>query len=235
MLRVMARVGGVFLVAMLAAAPASAQVVQSLHFGGGAFLPRGEDGRVEQDVLFENLNSLEFEVSEFNSGHLFGEWLIGVSDHLEFGIGAGFYSGGTTSVYRSYTHPDDTEIEQDLKLRIAPITGLVRFLAGRPGTFQPYFGVGVSALRYRYSETGEFIDFTDFSTFRDRYIASGTAVGPAVMAGFRAPINGDIWGFTLEWRYQGVVGDTGGIENGFLDEKIDLGGNHVNFGFLVRF
>jgi hypothetical protein len=226
--------GGAFVLALIAA-PASAQIVHSLHLGGGAFLPRGEDARAEGDVLIENLNFLAFETKEFNSGQLFGEWLVAFGDHLELGAGIGFYSGGTTSVYRDYTQPTGAEIEQNLKLRVVPITGVVRFLAGRPGTFQPYFGVGAGALNYRYSETGEFIDFSDFSTFRERYIATGTAVGPLVLAGFRAPIGGDVWGFTMEWRYQGGVGDTGGIENGFLDDKIDLGGNHINFGFLVRY
>lgn len=235
MLRTVTRVSGLFLVVACLAAPASAQIVQSLHLGGGAFLPRGEDGRVAEDVLIENLNSLAFKVKDFHTGQVFGEWLVAFGDHVELGAGVGFASRTVPTVYRDYTHPNDTEIEQELKLRIVPVTGLVRFLAGRPGTVQPYVGIGIAAVRYRYAETGEFVDFSDFSTFRDRYITTGTAVGPTVLAGLRVPVNGDIWGVTFEWRYQGGVGRTGGLANGFLADKIDLSGNNINFGVLVRF
>lgn len=246
MLHRLVRFAGLLLLAVVFATPASAQIVQSLHLGGGGFLPRGYAARTTGDVLVENFNYLDFWKCragertscirrEFTSGQVFGEWLVGFGDHVEFGAGVGFYSGGAPATYLDYTHPDDSEIQQDLQLRIVPVTAVVRLLAGRPGTAQPYFGVGISALNFRYTESGEFIDFTTFDTYRNRYVAKGTAAGPVVVAGVRAPIKGDIWGVTLEWRWQGGTGDTGGLQNGFLTDKIDLGGNHINFGFLVRF
>ena len=48
-----ARVSGLLLAAALLAAPASAQVVQSLHLSGGLFVPRGYDARASGDVLAE--------------------------------------------------------------------------------------------------------------------------------------------------------------------------------------
>ena len=56
-----------------------------------------------------------------------------VGQDLEAGVGIGFYQRSVPSIYEFVTRPDDTEIEQDLKLRVVPITGVVRFLAGRPG------------------------------------------------------------------------------------------------------
>lgn len=235
------RVAGLLLLAALISAPASAQIVQSLHLGGGAFLPKGEDARATGDVLNENLNSLAFKIGDFNSGQVFGEWLVAFGNHVEIGAGVGFHAGGAPTVSRDYTHPNGTEIEADLHLRVVPVTGVVRFLGGRPGRFQPYVGVGVAALNFRYTESGEFIDFGEldatgaFVTFRNRYTATGTAVGPLIMAGFRAPINGDVYNFTMEWRHQLGVGNTGGLQAGFLNDKIDLGGNNISFGFLVRF
>ncbi len=236
----------------LLAAPASAQIVQSLHLGGGVFIPKGYSSRATGDVLVADLNDLDFPKctatrlescirEEFTSGQVFGEWLVAFSDHLEVGAGLGFHSRSRPTVYAAYTNVGGSEIRQQLHLRVVPITGVVRFLAGHPGTFQPYFGVGVAALNYRYTEEGDFIDFTQlladgtFVVFPDRFVATGTAVGPAVLAGFRVPIKGDIWGFTTEWRYQGGVGKTGGLAAGFLDDKIDLGGNSINFGVLVHF
>jgi hypothetical protein len=229
------RTGLLLMLMTLAAIPASAQIVQGVHFGGGAFLPRGYDRRVDNDVLNENLNSLVFKIKDFTSGQGFGEYLVEFGDHIEFAGGIGYYRGGTPSVYSDFTHPNGSEIEQDLRLQVVPITGLVRFLAGRPSGVQPYFGAGLAALRYRYSESGEFVDFTDFSTFRNRYVATGFAVGPVVVAGVRFPINGDIWGVTTEFRYQAGSGKTGGINKGFLADKIDLSGSNLNFGVLLRF
>ena len=239
MLRTPLRIAGLLVVLALVSTPASAQIVQSVQFGFGGFFPKGEAARHNQDVLVADLQdeyALLFKVNEFRSGHVFGEYMLGFGNHLEVALGAGFYSGSTRSLYRDYQDDaDGSEIEQDLNLRVAPVTGLVRFLAGRPGSVQPYFGVGVSALRFRYSEIGEFIDPQDGSLYSARYIANGTAVGPTFLAGVRVPVKGDIWGVSFEWRYQGGVGKTGGIDAGFLGDKIDLSGNNLNFGVLLRF
>jgi outer membrane protein with beta-barrel domain len=236
MLRSVTRTGLVLLFATMLAAPASAQIVQGLHVGGGVFFPRGYDGRVAGDVLVEDLNSLAFKIGDFTSGQVFGEWLIAFGPHVEASAGLGYYQGSTSTVYADLTHPNGTEIEQELRLRMAPITAMVRFLPiGRPSGIQPYVGIGLSALPFRYSEAGEFVDYSDFSTFRNRYVATGTAIGPVWTIGARFPIKGDIWGLTTEWRYQLGSGDTGGLAKGFLNDKIDLSGSYLNFGMLVRF
>ena len=259
MLRASARVlskatiaGAIGLAALLGSAtPASAQIVHGLQISAGAFVPHGYDSRGSGDTLVGNLDDLDFRgcevdpitscIHRFNGANISGEWVVGVGDHVEFGAGLGFYSRTVHSYYRDYTFPDQTDINQDLQLRIVPVTGVVRFLAGHPGPFQPYVGVGVSALNYRYSETGTFIDFTQldatgaFVTYPEHYVATGTAFGPVVLAGFRAPVKGDIWAFTTEWRYQAGSGSTGGPTSGFVGPRIDLGGNSINFGVLVRF
>jgi hypothetical protein len=235
MLRILTRTGFALLVMGLLAAPASAQVVQGIHLGGGGFIPRGYDGRVQGDVLVEDLNSLAFAIKDFSGGQVFGEWVANFGGHIEAGASVGYYRGGTPSVYSDLTHPNGTEIEQDLRLRVIPLTAMVRFLPiGKASGVQPYVGIGLSALRYRYSEAGEFVDYRDYSTFRDRFVASGTAVGPVWAAGIRFPLKGDIWALTTEWRYQMGTGKTGGQPN-FLSDKIDLGGSNVNFGVLLRF
>ena len=132
----------------LLAAPASAQIVQSLHLGGGVFIPKGYSSRATGDVLVADLNDLDFPKctatrlescirEEFTSGQVFGEWLVAFSDHLEVGAGLGFHSRSRPTVYAAYTNVGGSEIRQQLHLRVVPITGVVRFLAGHPGTFQP--------------------------------------------------------------------------------------------------
>ncbi len=235
-MRTTARIGSVLALALLVSAPASAQVIHSFQIGVGAFLPRGYDARIAGDVLVEDLNSLAFKTEDFRSARVFGEWDVAFGDHVEVGAGIGFYSRGVPSVYRDFVNVDGSEIEQDLHLRIVPISGVVRFLPfGQVGTFRPYVGAGVTVMRWRYSESGDFIDFTDYSIFRDRFVASGTDLGGLLLGGIRVPLGGDVFGMGAEVRYQWGSGDTGGLANGFLADKIDLSGPQVNFSFIVHY
>jgi hypothetical protein len=225
--------------ALTLSAPASAQVVQSLQVGFGAFLPRGFDSRVAGDVLVENLTSIEplrFEIGNFRSAQIFGEWNVAFGDHVEVGAGIGYYGRRVPSVYRSLVNANGREIEQDLRLRIVPVQGVVRFMPfGRLGEFQPYVGAGLGLLTWRYTESGEFVDTFTYDIFEARYVATGTDVGAVLLGGLRVPIRGDIYAMTLELRYQFGSGDTGGTGAGFLNDKIDLSGANLNFGFLIRF
>jgi len=239
MMRTWIRAGGATVAALLLAAPVSAQVVQSFQIGAGVFLPRGYDARAQGDVLVEDLNSFEpllFFVKDFRSGEVFGEWNVAFGPHVEVGGGLSYLGRSVPSVYRNLINNDGTEITQDLRLRMAPATAVVRFLPfGRPGEIQPYVGMGVSLINWRYSESGDFVDTSDNSIFRDRFTASGHDVGGVLLGGVRAPIGGDIYSLTAEYRYLFGEGKTGGLDAGFLGDKIDLSGGMFRFGFMVRF
>ncbi len=228
--------------AVLAPAAAQAQITrvsgadtrQSIGVNLGAFLPKGEDSRVDGDVLFRNGDSLLFDIKDFNGVSVSGEWLVGLNDYLEAGVSAGYYQKSVPSVYARLTHPNGSEIEQELKLRIVPLTATVRFLPIGRGSVEPYVGAGIGAFRWRYSETGEFVDFADDTIFRNRYIANGTSYGPLVLGGLRFPF-GDALSFGGELRYQWAEGDTNPSESGLLGSKIDLGGLNAAVTLHVRF
>jgi hypothetical protein len=240
MVRTWARTSGLVLAALLLALPASAQVVQSFSAGIGAFFPRGFDTRVDGDTLVADLtdaNPLFFHIGDFKTANVFGEWNVALNDHVEVGAGLSFQRRTVHSFYRDLE--DDTtgfDITQRLRLRLVPVTAVVRFMpVGRAGDVQPYVGVGGGAALFRYSEDGDFVDPSDLSIFSDRFTVTGAAPIGLVLGGVRFPMGGDIYGFTIEGRYQFGSGDTGGIDKGFLGDKIDLGGGQLNFGFLVRF
>lgn len=236
---------GVVAVAMavLIPAPAAAQITrvsgsgdskQSIGFTAGYFALKGEDSRVENDVLFANRDSLLFDIKDFNGGAFGAEWLVGVTDFIEVGAGIGYYQRRVPSIYRSLVNADGSEIEQDLKLRQVPMSATVRFLpVGRNAAIQPYIGAGIGVISWRYSETGEFVDLNS-DIFRASYVAKGTAVGPVILAGLRVPVS-DIWTVGGEVRWHRAEGDTGGIDEGFLGDKIDLGGLTANFAVHFRF
>jgi Outer membrane protein beta-barrel domain len=226
--------------AILAPAAAHAQIRQvssdhrqSIGFTLGGFFPRPEDSRVEDDVLFNDLDDLAFEIKDFRGASVSGEWLVSLGDFLEAGFGAGFYQRTVPSVYRGFVNANQSEIEQDLKLRIVPVTATIRFLPIGRSSVEPYFGAGIGAFNWRYSESGEFVA-PDSSIFRARYVANGTAVGPVILAGLRAPI-GDAWDVGGEIQYQRASGDTNSAESGLVGDKIDLGGVHALFTMHLRF
>lgn len=229
--------------AILSPAPAAAQITrvssssdwkQAIGFNIGYLALKGDDARGEDDVLFRNQDSLIFETDDFNGGHIGAEWLVGLSRHLEAGAGIGFYSRTVPSIYRDFVNENGTEIDQDLKLRIVPMTATVRFVpTGRDASVQPYIGAGIGAFNWRYSETGEFVDFNG-DIFRASYVAKGTEVGPVILGGIRFAV-ADVWMIGGEVRWHDAKGDTGGFEEGFLGDKIDLGGWTTSFGIHFRF
>jgi hypothetical protein len=230
------------------AVPASAQMVQSVSFGAGFFQPRGFDRRVDGDTLVANLTqpdvlpgvsgSLSFDIGEFSGMPLFGEWNLGINKHFEFSAGVSYFTNKVDSVYLDLVNgpAGNTEIEQELRLTMIPISGLVRFFpSGDPTGIQPYVGGGIAVIPFRYTETGEFVDTTTFEIFSDKYTAKGTAFGPVILGGVRFPLGGDVYGLTVEGKYQFANGKTGGSAAGFLGDKIDLSGGTIQGGFLIRF
>ena len=250
MTRTFARRAPIALAALLlTAAPASAQVVHSLHVGAGGFFPRALDNRIEEDVLLRNFvgapfdfdpnlsDALDFRMRDFRTGYFFGEWNVSLNERVEVGAGAGFLRATAPSRYLDVVDEvTRADVRQRLRLRIVPVSGVVRFLPfGTASTVQPYIGAGVSALLFRYREEGEFVDPFTAEIFEDRFTASGSALGTLVLGGVRIPIGGDVFGVTFEYRHQFGAGKTGGEDEGFLADKIDLTGGQFTGGLLVRF
>lgn len=236
-------VAAVVLVAS-AASDAGAQIVrvddeprQAIGFHLGYFGVRGEDARTEGDVLFANLAAREpllFDVKDFNGAVFGGEYLFGLSEYLEGGVGVSLYQRTVPSIYADVVNENGSEIEQDLKLRIVPLTATVRFLPLGRGGVEPYVGAGIGFFTWRYSETGEFVDTSDYSIFRERYVANGTSAGPLLLGGIRFPV-ADTWSVGGELRYQRAEGDIDTDDVDLLGDKIDLGGVSARFTVHLRF
>ena len=224
----------VVLVTGFVATPA-ASAQQSLNVYVGGFAPRSEDARVGDDVLVQNRDFLLFKINDFNGGTVGGEWLIALGDKFDAGLGLGFYQRMVPAVYTNFVNNDGSEIQADLKLRIVPFTATVRLLPfGHHAPIQPYIGAGAGAFRWRYSETGQFVDFTDpkRTIFRGNFVGSGGAAGPVVLGGVRVPIGSTAIGGEI--RYQSAEA-TLPSDQGFAGSKIDLGGFAYLLTFNIRF
>lgn len=227
------------------AAPTSAQAQVDNLIGGtfGGFLLRGEDGRADDDVLNQRLTYLAFDISDFNGVIFGGEYLVGIGDWIEAGVGVSYYQRTVPSVYLEYTDADGSEIEQDTKFRNVPVTASVRFFPiGRSTPIQPYVGGGVNFYRWRFSESGEFLDFSApfpcggdvcYPTFRGTFTDDGNSTGPVFIGGVRAPVTPN---FLIggEFRWQGGTADLDPDVN-FGTNTLDLGGYVVQATFHVKF
>jgi hypothetical protein len=214
---------------------ASAEAPSTVNFNIGYFMLKGLESRVDEDVLLNNLQNqhpLLFEIEDFNSATFGVEYLLGLGSHFEAGVGLGYTQRTVPTIYEDLVRPGQVEIEQELKLKQIPVsfTGRVLLLP-RGSAAEPYVGAGLVAIRYRYSEVGDFID-ANGDVFPERYVAEGVAVGPTVFGGIRGVVDRYTVGGELRWQ-KAEGKDL--LEKGFLGDRLDLGGWNVNFTFGVRF
>jgi hypothetical protein len=223
---------------VLAPTPGYAQ--QSVNFYVGGFVPRSLDARALGDVLSNNLTFLTYDpnrcgsspISCFNAATVGGEWEFPLISHLDGSLGLGFSSKSVGSFYTNLVNTDGTDIQQTLKLRIVPVTALVRFLPlPRDAPIQPYIGAGVGVFFWRYSETGSFVDANN-NVFQGNYVGSGSNAGPVVIFGATVPLG--VLGVGFEGRYQSAAGNLP-ADQGFAGPKIDLGGWTWAATFKARF
>lgn len=234
---------GLLVAATLCGTPSVASADQLFGFFAGGFFPYGFDKRTGGDVLVENLlppvDPFVYEISDFKGPLIGGEYLIGFGDWIEAGVGISHYSKTVESFYLDSVHPDGTDILQDIKMKIMPVTASVRFFpTGRTTPVQAYVGAGINFYRWKYSESGEFVDYSNpnlfpLPTFRDTFEDDGTAVGAMFLGGVRAPV-GENFMVGGEFRWQGGAGDLDPIHQ-FTGDKLDLGGFSFGATFHVRF
>ena len=211
------------------ARPAAAQ--QTFNVSIGYFSVRGQDARVAGDVLNANRNFLTFDVSEMSGATVGGEWLVPIGRYLEAGAGIGFTRRTIPTVYTRFVNTDKSEIAQQLRLRTVPIDLTFRVLPlGQQSGFQPYIGGGLGVVNWRYSESGEFVDFRDRSIFNNSYVASGTRTGPVALGGIR--FSGDTASAGFEVRYRSAHAS---LPQPFAGTAIDLGGWLYQFTVGMRF
>ncbi len=224
--------------ALMSVSVPTASAQQAINFSLGSFALRGADGRTtgdltDEDVLIENSRVFDLDVNDFNSISLGAEYLYPIGEYLEASGGVAFTRRTVPTVYSEFVRPNGSEIEQDLSLRIVPITGTIRvLLLGRRGVVQPYVGAGIGVFAWKYREEGDFIDFSlrGLPVFEATYEESGTSIGPVAVFGARVPLGAVAVGGEL--RYQKATGD---LSDDFLGSKIDLGGWHFLGTVAVRF
>ena len=211
----------------------------------GGFLPRMRDcGAASPNVeytLFKDDCDLYF-VGKGDFDGVYGgiEYNQVLTDYVEVGVHYDYYSRTVDTSYRDYTRPDDSEIRQSLRLRVAPLGVTLRVLpTSMRHRVVPYVGGGVDALFYRYEEYGDFIDFQDpeLAILADHFVSESAAFGVHALGGVRVYLNHD-FAIVGEGRYQWGKDDMGDdfapTEPGLVN-RIDLSGWTFTVGVHVRF
>src|ERR1044071_7272643 len=106
--------------------PARAQ--QTVNFTLGYFAVRGEDARDSTDILRNDRRFLTFDVGDFNTATVGGEWLVPFGSYFEGGAGVSFARRTVPSFYTNQSRVGGGSIDQDLKLRMVPISFTIRAL-----------------------------------------------------------------------------------------------------------
>ena len=228
-----------FVMAVLLAAPITASAQQSLNISLGGFSPRAEDARDPNDVLVNDRDFLAFSIQDLSGFAVGGEYLIGLGDNFDAGLGIGFFQRSTPAVDRfSEFQGTGDPIVADLKLRVVPMSATVRFLPLGRHDVRPYVGAGVGVFAYRYSETGDFVADDNETIIRGNFVGSGAAAGPVVLGGVLIPIGAVGVGGELRWQH--AIGDLPkgqGFATSTRDAtpQIDLGGWTYSFTLNFRF
>lgn len=212
--------------------PAHAQQTLNLYIGG--FVPRGLDSRDSSDVLLNDTSFLDYNFNGFRQVTFGAEWLVALGDKTEAGLGVGYYVH-TAHAVDAFNVFQDTgaDIAADLRLRTIPFSATFRFLPmGHGNGIEPYIGAGITAINYKYSETGNFVATDGVTIVNGRFVGSGGAVGPVVLGGVRFPFGP--MGIGGEVRYQNAKGSLPS-DQGFAGSKIDLTGFNYLLTFNIRF
>lgn len=208
----------------------------------GAFFPRGEsDLFVDDNELYSRAGELAGVTPNHFDG-LYGgvEYSFNVAKKLEMGISIDGYGKTIPTVYRDFTRPDGSEIEQNLRLFTIPLGLSLRFLPrDRFATVQPYVTIGADVIFYQYEEFGDFIDFfdPDLAITPDHFISESTAFGAHALGGIRFYVNRDI-AIVGEAKYLWAHDDMGDdfLPNSpGLVNRIDLSGWIFTGGVHLRF
>ncbi len=200
------------IVLLLAGSVETARAQQTLNFTFGYLTVPRIDARPDNDILVTDWQYLTFDPKHFDGATVGGEWLVPLGRFFEAGAGVSVSSKSVMSEYTSYSEPSGAPIGQELKLRQVPFAFTVRALPfGQSSPVQPYIGGGAVVINWRYSESGDFVDFSRFlpdgsrPIFTDTFVGTGNTVGPVVLGGIRFAGRSASAGF--EVRYQHATAD----------------------------
>jgi hypothetical protein len=165
-----------------------------------------------------------------------------VADRVDLTLDAGYSRAAKKSEFRDLVDNNRLPIEQNTLFERIPLTANVKFYLSPPGEsigtaawipakLTPWVGAGVGAMRYRFKQEGDFVDFNTNNVFPSTFDSQAWTPVAQGMAGVDFSLTPMI-AITTEARYLYSKGDLSRDFGGF--EKIDLSGVSASVGLSFR-
>ncbi len=200
--------------------------------------------RASSDLFQQTMQDLTLDREDFAGTFVGFEVAIPASDRLDVVVSAGHASASSPSEFRDWVDQDDNPITQVTEFATTPLEFGARYYlkprgrqVGRfawiPTKMAPFVGGGFGAVRYRWQQTGDFVDFETLDIFTSSIVSEGWAAAAHASAGVDVSLNKHLV-LSAEGRYRWARGTLDALRfQGF--EKLDLAGLRFTVGISARF
>ena len=186
---------------------------------------------------------LTLDKEDFNAPGLGFDGTVNIMPRLAAQFGFEWTRNTVTSEYRDYIDNNSLPINQDTSLKVVHLTAGIRYALASPGyevsrfawvprRIVPFVGAGGGAVYYDFNQSGDFVDYADFSVFRDSFRSKGWAPSLYVFGGTDVKLYRALFA-TFEGRYSYARGK---LSTDFVDfDPIDLSGFRISAGINVLY
>ncbi|MCG6956101.1 MAG: hypothetical protein LJF04_08925 [Gemmatimonadetes bacterium] len=201
-------------------------------------------GETPNDFNKQLPDSMQFMYSHghFNSAAVSGELAVRATERLDVVADFAYSGSKVPSEYRDWVDNNDLPIQQTTKFTRRSLTfGLKEYLWDRgrsvghlawvPRQWAPFAGLSAGWTWYRFEQTGDFVDFTTFGVFPDRFVSSGRTGTVQAFAGADWTLSPNLM-LTAEGRYTRARVP---MEQDFQGVNINLSGFQASAGISLRF
>jgi hypothetical protein len=200
-------------------------------------------GRGSSDFYDFVTDQLTLNKGDFNRPSIGTEGAVTIGRRFDIVFGVDYGQSTTNSEYRHLVDNNRLPIEQTTVIRDTQITGGVKYaltdrgrpvgrLAWVPTSFVPFVGAAAGAMYFQLRQSGDFVDYVDYSVFPDVFEASGWAPTVHVFGGVDYRLLRRLY-LNVEGRYIWASGDLGRTFVGF--ERLDLAGFRMAAGINFVF
>jgi opacity protein-like surface antigen len=198
------------------------------------------------DVFDDVTSKLTLDRGDFSSITAAGDIALHLKPRVDLVFSAAISRSHHKSEFRDLVGSDDLPIEQTTTFQRMPLTANVRInlappgrsigrLAWIPTRVVPYVGAGLGAMRYRFRQEGDFVNYNNNAVFRAVLDSADPDPGWTFVAQGMAGLDYNFTthlGLSLDARYLRARGELGPSFTGY--ERIDLSGMTATAGLSFR-
>jgi len=214
------------------------------HAPGGSWGLYGGFNRASagSDLFAFVTKQLTLDRGDFSSATFGSNLAVRLSPSNDIVFDVGYASVSHRSEFRKWIDQNNLPIEQTTSLLRVPITLSVKhYLTARgrsisrfawiPAARALYVGAGAGMMRYKFHQTGDFVDFQTLNVFPDEFQSTAWTPVLQALAGIDVSLTQSLV-LTGEARYTWAKGPPGTDYVGF--NRIDLSGVALTTGLSIR-